>query len=225
MARTSVTICQLDMPSLRLERSTCCSSSTTSMPAQVQRRRLADQRGEAHAGAGHRLLAVELGAAEAALELEHDPADAAVADEQVVAAADHLDGQPLLLREASARRMSSTSCGTMKKSAGPPMRRDVWKLRGSLNRTSPRISPSMPTSSSTRRAARPSRARSSAAELAHVAGAQGEDEIPGPGGLAQEVEDARAVAAHVVHLPVAVGRDALGEARACTPGIGASPAA
>jgi hypothetical protein len=28
-------------------------------------------------------------------------------------------------------------------SAGPPMRSEVWKLSGSLNRTSPRISPSM----------------------------------------------------------------------------------
>ena len=52
-------------------------------------------------------------------------------------------GRPSLSAKASARRMSSTSCGTMKKSAGPPMRKDVWKLRGSLKRTSPRISPSM----------------------------------------------------------------------------------
>src|SRR2546422_1031836 len=43
----------------------------------------------------------------------------------------------------SAWRMSSTSWGTTKISAGPPMRSEVWKLSGSLNRTSPRISPNI----------------------------------------------------------------------------------
>src|ERR1700687_1202858 len=44
-------------------------------------------------------LAVKLGAAEAALELEHPAADAAVADQQVVAAADDVDRELLALRE------------------------------------------------------------------------------------------------------------------------------
>src|SRR5436190_58087 len=52
--------------------------------AEVRRRRLADERREAHAGARERLLAVELGAPQAALEAQHDAADAAVLHEQVV---------------------------------------------------------------------------------------------------------------------------------------------
>jgi len=67
--------------------------------AQIERRRLADERGQAHASARHRLLAVELGAPEAALELEHHAAHAAVADQQVVAAAEDGDGQLLALGE------------------------------------------------------------------------------------------------------------------------------
>src|SRR4029077_9257702 len=59
----------------------------------------ADQGGEAHPRAGHRLLPVELGAPEAALELEHHAADTAVADQQVVAAADDVDRELLPLGE------------------------------------------------------------------------------------------------------------------------------
>ena len=40
----------------------------------------------------------------------------------------------------------SSDLGMTKMSAGPPIRKEVWKLRGSLKRTSPRISPSMWTS-------------------------------------------------------------------------------
>jgi hypothetical protein len=67
--------------------------------AQVQRGGFADERRQAHARPRHRFLAVELGAAEASLELEHDPAHATVANEQVVATAQHGDGQLLALRE------------------------------------------------------------------------------------------------------------------------------
>src|SRR6266550_1815460 len=67
--------------------------------AQVERGPLADERGEAGPGPGHGLLAVELGAPEAALELEHDAAHAAVAHEQVVAAADDDDRKLLALGE------------------------------------------------------------------------------------------------------------------------------
>src|SRR2546427_383739 len=74
----------------------------------------------------------------------------------------------------SAWRMSSTSCGTTKMSAVPPMRSEVWKLRGSLNRTSPRISPSMWPSQSTSRVQALQQLRS---ELAHVAGAERDHEI------------------------------------------------
>src|SRR5436309_1577733 len=67
--------------------------------AQVERGPLADERGEAGPGPGHGLLAVELGAPEAAFELEHDAAHAAVAHEQVVAAADDDDRKLLALGE------------------------------------------------------------------------------------------------------------------------------
>src|SRR6058998_373140 len=65
--------------------------------AQVERGPLADERGEAGPGPG--LLAVELGAPEAAFELEHDAAHAAVAHEQVVADADDDDRKLLALGE------------------------------------------------------------------------------------------------------------------------------
>src|SRR5688572_404467 len=61
--------------------------------AEVQRRRFADERRQAHAGARDRLFSVELGAAQAAFDLEHDAADAPVLHEQVVAAADHVHRQ------------------------------------------------------------------------------------------------------------------------------------
>src|SRR5262245_17821306 len=67
--------------------------------AEVEGRRLADEPGQAHARARHGLLAVEVGAPEAALELEHNAAEAAVAREQVVAAAHDFDGKLLALRE------------------------------------------------------------------------------------------------------------------------------
>src|SRR5213593_4082 len=72
--------------------------------AEVQRGRLADERRERHAGAGQRLLAVELRAAEAALELEDDAADPAVAHEEIVAAAD--DGHRQLLAIGEHQRVA-----------------------------------------------------------------------------------------------------------------------
>src|SRR5712692_3024117 len=69
-------------------------------PAEVQGGRLPDQGGETHPGARHRLLAIEVGTPEATLELEHHATDAAVADQEVIAAAHDLDGQLLALGEA-----------------------------------------------------------------------------------------------------------------------------
>src|SRR5262249_51655257 len=66
---------------------------------QVERRALANQRGQAGPRSGHGLLAVELGTPQAAFELEHDAAHAAVAHEQVVAAADDDDRGLLALGE------------------------------------------------------------------------------------------------------------------------------
>src|SRR5688572_18597122 len=65
--------------------------------AEVQRGRLADQGRQADAGARDRLLAMKLRPAQAALELQHDAAGAAIAHEQVVAAAHHGHRQLLAL--------------------------------------------------------------------------------------------------------------------------------
>src|SRR5213593_1884307 len=108
----------------------------------------------------------------------------------------------------SAWRMSSTSCGTTKMSAVPPMRSEVWKLRGSLNRTSPRISPSMWPSQSSSGVQALQQLR---AELAHVAGAERDHEIPAAGDLGEMLDDARAVAAEVSDIAMAVRPDPVGE--------------
>src|SRR5437764_2008664 len=127
--------------------------------------------------------------------------------------------------KSKAWRMSSTSCGTTKMSAKPPMRNDVWKLSGSLNRTSPRISPSIylpplgrgtlagfPSPPPVRRLAfEPS--QNVRSQLAHVAGAQGEDQVPGPADLGHVLDDARPIAAEKRHVAVAVGTDALRQIR------------
>src|SRR6185369_6842886 len=97
--------------------------------------------------------------------------------------------------------MSSTSCGTTKMSANPPMRSEVWKLSGSLNRTSPRISPSIDLSFEPSQNVRP--------KLAHVAGAQGDDQVTGPADLGHVVDDAGAIAAEKRHVAVAVGSNAV----------------
>src|SRR6266850_1555717 len=110
----------------------------------------------------------------------------------------------------SAWRMSSTSWGTTKMSAVPPMRSEVWKLRGSLNRTSPRISPSMWTSQSTSRVQAFQQLR---AELAHVAGAERDHEVAPTGDLAEVLDDARAVAAEINDVAMSVRPDPVGEIR------------
>src|SRR5215470_7975106 len=108
----------------------------------------------------------------------------------------------------SAWRMSSTSCGTTKMSAVPPMRSDVWKLRGSLNLTSPRISPSMWPSQSMSRVQALQQLR---AELTHVAGAERDHEIAATDDLREMLGDARAVAAEVSDVAMAVRADPVGE--------------
>src|SRR6266436_1747858 len=108
----------------------------------------------------------------------------------------------------SAWRMSSTSCGTTKMSAVPPMRSEVWKLKGSLNRTSPRISPSMWPSQSTSRVQALQQLR---AELAHVAGAERDHEIAATDDLCEMLDDARAVAAKVSDIAMAMRADPVRE--------------
>src|SRR5262245_48000425 len=103
--------------------------------------------------------------------------------------------------------MSSTSCGTTKISAAPPIRSDVWKLSGSLNRTSPRISPSIGCLPVCRLAFEAS--QNLRTQLAHVARAQGHEQIPGPADLAQVLDDARPITAEKGHVAVAVGPDAV----------------
>src|SRR5437870_11730491 len=108
----------------------------------------------------------------------------------------------------SAWRMSSTSCGTTKMSAVPPMRSEVWKLRGSLNRSTPRTTPSMRPSQSTSRVQALQQLR---AELAHVAGAERDHEIAATDDLREVLDDARAVAAEVSDIAMSVRPDPVGE--------------
>src|SRR5256886_4836100 len=79
-------------------------SEETFDPTQIEGGRFSDQCGETDARAGQRLLAVELRAPEAALELEHHAADAAVAHHEVVAAAD--DGHRQLLAVGEHQRVA-----------------------------------------------------------------------------------------------------------------------
>src|SRR4029453_8306537 len=69
----------------------------------------------------------------------------------------------------------------MKMSAGPPQRSDVWNASGSLKRTSPRISPSMPVSFSARDVGRGLARRQALAHLvrdrSHVARPEGQDQV------------------------------------------------
>ena len=127
-------------------------------------------------------------------------------------------------------RTSSTSWGMMKMSAGPPQRSDVWNARGSLKRTSPRISPSMLVSFSARGRIT-GRGLTRVQALAHlvrdradVAGPEGQDQVTGPGDAEESLHDLGPVA-HVSDIAAAARPDPLGQTRAVTPGIGASPAA
>jgi hypothetical protein len=67
--------------------------------AQAKRRRLSDESGERHARAYRHFVAVELGAAEHALELQDDRLQPGIGDEHVVAAAEYHHGQVLLVGE------------------------------------------------------------------------------------------------------------------------------
>ena len=61
------------------------------------------------------------------------------------------------------------------------------------------------------------------AQRAHITGSQGEHEIPGARGFAQKVDDGRAIGAHVAHVAMAVGGDALGEVARVHPRDGGFP--
>src|SRR5438552_10418745 len=111
-----------------------------------------------------------------------------------------------LSAKISALRTSSTSWGNTKMSAGPPHRSDVWKARGSLNRTSPRISPSMPVSFCAPVVGGLGVARGQAlshlvGDRADVAGSQREHQVAGPEDPEEEVHHRRLVA-QVSDVPV-----------------------
>src|SRR5437667_4558628 len=103
-----------------------------------------------------------------------------------------------------------------KMSAGPPIRSEVWKPSGSLNRTSPRISPSI---------CPPRRERSTLAlsapgfesgqklgtDLAHVARSQREHQIAAPTDVGEVLDDAGVVIADVGHVAMRVGPNTLHE--------------
>src|SRR5438309_721586 len=101
-------------------------------PAEVQSGRLADQGGETDPGARHRFLATEVGATQTALELEHHAADAAVADEEVVAAAHDLDGQLLALGEPQRQPDVLDVLGDHEDVRGPPDAQGGMEAEGFL---------------------------------------------------------------------------------------------
>src|SRR5574342_1057028 len=118
-------------------------------------------------------------------------------------------------------RTSSTSCGMMKMSAGPPQRSDVWNASGSLKRTSPRISPSMPVSFSARGRGR-GLARGQALthlvrDRADVAGPEGQDQVTGPNGAEERLHHLGPVA-HVSNIAAAARPDPLSQAPGMDPG-------
>src|SRR5215471_7626103 len=108
--------------------------------------------------------------------------------------------------------MSSRSCGMTKMSATPPMRSEVWKPSGSLNRTSPRISPSM-LSSIARAVALAHSARGFepgqelGADLADVTGPQGHHEIAAPADVDEVLHHHGTVAPHVRHVAMRMRAD------------------
>src|SRR5262245_3851756 len=104
----------------------------------------------------------------------------------------------------------------MKMSAGPPQRSDVWNASGSLKRTSPRISPSMPVSFSARGtvAGRRLAHRQALAHLVRdrtdVAGSEGQDQVARPDGAEEDLHDLGPVS-HVSDIPAAAALDPLGQ--------------
>src|SRR5262249_32985256 len=125
-----------------------------------------------------------------------------------------------------ALRTSSTSWGKTKMSAGPPQRREVWKASGSLNRTSPRISPSMALSfcapivlgsGGVGGGGQPG------TELVghppDVPGSQRDDQVAGPHDAEEELDELPPVA-DVPDLPGGSGGDALGQGLGVDPGDG-----
>src|SRR5262245_46427899 len=111
-------------------------------------------------------------------------------------------------------RTSSTSWGMMKMSAGPPQRSDVWNASGSLKRTSPRISPSMPVSFSARNAvarcglARPQALAHLVRDRTDVAGSEGQDQVARPDGEEEDLHHVGPVT-HVSDIPTAAPLDPL----------------
>src|SRR6185295_5987918 len=111
----------------------------------------------------------------------------------------------------------------MKMSAGPPQRSDVWNASGSLKRTSPRISPSMPVSFSARgTVAQRGLARGQA--LTHlvrdrtdVAGSEGQDQVARPDGAEESLHDLGPLT-QVSDIPAAPPLDPLGQLPGMDPG-------
>src|SRR4029079_10316370 len=122
---------------------------------------------------------------------------------------------------AGASRRSWTSCGMMKMSAGPPQRSDVWNASGSLKRTSPRISPSMPVSLSARDV-RPGLPRGQALahlvrDRSHVARPEGQDQVAGPD-YAEESLHHLGPVTHVSDVAAGARPNPLGQAPCMDPG-------
>src|SRR5215470_8751916 len=118
-------------------------------------------------------------------------------------------------------RTSSTSCGMMKMSAGPPQRSDVWNASGSLKRTSPRISPSMQVSFSAQGAVRGRACGQPLPQLVRhrpdVAGPEGQDQVAGPNGVEDSLHHLAPVT-HVSDVAAGPSSDPLGQAPGMDPG-------
>src|SRR6185503_20622638 len=108
----------------------------------------------------------------------------------------------------------------MKMSAGPPQRSDVWNASGSLKRTSPRISPSMPVSFSARDVGRGLARRQALAHLvrdrSHVARPEGQDQVAGADSVEESLHHLGPVT-HVSDVAAGARADPLGQAPCMDP--------
>src|SRR5262245_39503697 len=177
----------------------------------MERGRFTDQRREADAGAGDRLLAVELGPAETAFQPEHDTTEAAVTDEEVVASAEDLDRQLLPLRKREREpdvldvlrddedvgRPSDAKGGVeaegflepdfasdLSEHALPPV-----ALLVAVGEALEELDP----------------------QLSHITGSESQHQIARPRGFAQILDDALAISIHVEDFSMTVSGNPLGQ--------------
>ena len=134
-----------------------------------------------------------------------------VADEQVVPAPDHLDPELLLIREGQGQAdvfhvlRHDEEVGGAADAQGRVEAQGFLETHLAMDLSEHALSPLGPAAGLTQTG------EHLGAQRIHITGSQGEHQIPGARGFAQEVDDRRAVAVEVVHFTMAVGGDALGE--------------